>query len=120
MLTFHVNFPGLWGLLSRAENPTYTHTARGAERRGAAGSECSRPLLSEVDLPVSRRPALWDWPNGQRCPSRTPPFRANCPSQSCLLDQNKQNAPRLPQREALLEFPLGSGPWQLAVYTVWQ
>ena len=79
-------FSGVSSLLSsHIENSPHTQSCPGELREGTWLSGPSAPGLSEVDLPVSRCPTLWDWPNGQHCPLLTPPFCANCPKQITKL-----------------------------------
>lgn len=101
-VTFHVNFPGSLGvsslLSSLVENSPHTQSCPGESREGTSLSGLSPPGLSEVDLPESRCPILWDWPNGHRCPLLTPPFCVNCPRQITKLFLN-QRALCLPSTE---------------------
>lgn len=72
-------------LSSHVETSPHTQSCPGELREGTSLSGHSPPGLTEVDLPVSRCPILWDWPNGQRCPLLTPLFSVNSPRQITKL-----------------------------------
>lgn len=96
----------LWGLFSTEQNSkwrmfhTYPKVPRGAARRDFAVS-LRLPGLSEVDLPASHCPILWDWPDGHRCPLLTPPLCVNCPRQiaKLFLEPEGPRCTFLPQME---------------------